>query len=41
MEMEAKKAKMIFEATPQPAIAPKPNNDDATKNIVQNKQNNN
>ena len=41
MEMEAKKAKMMFEATPQPAIAPKPNNDDATKNIVQNKQNNN
>ena len=41
MEMEAKKAKMMFEATPQPIIAPKSNNNDATKNIVQNKQNNN
>ena len=41
MEMEAKKAKMMFEATPQPTIAPKSNNNDATKNIVQNKQNNN
>ena len=41
MEMEAKKAKMMFEATPQPTIAPKSNNDDTAKNIVQNKQNNN
>ena len=41
MEMEAKKAKMMFEATPQPTIAPKSNNDDPIKNIVQNKQNNN
>lgn len=41
MEMEAKKAKMMFEATPQPTIAPKSNNNDATKNIVQNKQSNN
>ncbi len=41
MEMEAKKAKMMFEVTPQPTIAPKSNNNDATKNIVQNKQNNN
>ena len=41
MEMEAKKAKMMFEATPQPIIAPKSNNDDPIKNIVQNKQNNN
>ena len=41
MEMEAKKAKMMFEATPQPTIAPKSNNNDANKNIVQNKQNNN
>ena len=41
MEMEAKKAKMMFEATPQPTMAPKSNNNDATKNIVQNKQNNN
>ena len=41
MEMEAKKAKMMFEATPQPIIDPKSNNNDATKNIVQNKQNNN
>ena len=41
MEMEAKKAKMMFEATPQPTIAPKSNNNDASKNIVQNKQNNN
>ena len=41
MEMEAKKAKMMFEATPQPTIAPKSNNDDPIKNIVQNKQSNN
>ena len=41
MEMEAKKAKMMFEATPQPTIDPKSNNDDPIKNIVQNKQNNN
>ena len=41
MEMEAKKAKMIFEATPQPIMAPKSNNDGTVKNIVQNKQNNN
>lgn len=41
MEMEAKKAKMMFEATPQPTIAPKSNNDGTIKNIVQNKQNNN
>ena len=41
MEMEAKKAKMIFEATPQPTIAPKSNNDGTIKNIVQNKQTNN
>ena len=41
MEMEAKKAKMMFEATPQPTIAPKSNNDDTIKNIVQNKQTNN
>ena len=41
MEMEAKKAKMMFEATPQPTIAPKSNNDDTIKNIAQNKQNNN
>ena len=41
MEMEAKKAKMMFEATPQPTIAPKSNNDDTVKNIAQNKQNNN
>ena len=41
MEMEAKKAKMMFEATPQPTIAPESNNDDPIKNIVQNKQNNN
>ena len=41
MEMEAKKAKMMFEATPQPTIAPKSNNNDPIKNIVQNKQNNN
>lgn len=41
MEMEAKKAKMMFEATPQPTIAPKSNNNDLIKNIVQNKQNNN
>ena len=41
MEMEAKKAKMMFEATPQPTIAPKSNNNDAVKNIAQNKQNNN
>ena len=41
MEMAAKKAKMMFEATPQPTIAPKSNNDDTAKNIVQNKQNNN
>ena len=41
MEMEAKKAKMMFESTPQPTIAPKSNNDDPIKNIVQNKQNNN
>ena len=41
MEMEAKKAKMMFEATPQPTIAPKSNNDNTVKNIVQNKQNNN
>ena len=41
MEMEAKKAKMMFEATPQPTIVPKSNNDDGIKNIVQNKQNNN
>ena len=41
MEMEAKKAKMMFEATPQPTIAPKSNNNDTIKNIVQNKQTNN
>ena len=41
MEMEAKKAKMMFEATPQPTIAPKSNNDEPIENIVQNKQNNN
>ena len=41
MEMEAKKAKMMFEATPQPTIVPKSNNDDTVKNIVQNKQTNN
>ena len=41
MEMEAKKAKMMFEATPQPTMAPKSNNDEPVKNIVQNKQNNN
>ena len=41
MEMEAKKAKMMFEATPQPIIAPKSNNNDPIKNIVQNKQTNN
>ena len=41
MEMEAKKAKMMFEATPQPTIAPKSNNNDPIKNIVQNKQTNN
>ncbi len=41
MEMEAKKAKMMFEATPQPTIAPKSNNDGTIKNIVQNKQTNN
>ncbi len=41
MELEAKKAKMMFEATPQPTMPPKSNNNDATKNIVQNKQNNN
>ena len=41
MEMEAKKAKMMFEATPQPTIVPKSNNDEPIKNIVQNKQNNN
>ena len=41
MEMEAKKAKMMFEATPQPTIAPKSNNDDPIKNIAQNKQTNN
>ena len=41
MEMEAKKAKMMFEATPQPTMAPKSNNDDTIKNIVQNKQTNN
>ena len=41
MEMEAKKAKMMFESTPQPTIAPKSNNDEPIKNIVQNKQNNN
>ena len=41
MEMEAKKAKMMFEATPQPTIAPKSNNNDPIKNIAQNKQNNN
>ena len=41
MEMEAKKAKMMFEAAPQPTIAPKSNNDSTIKNIVQNKQNNN
>ena len=41
MEMEAKKAKMMFEATPQPTITPKSNNDEPIKNIVQNKQNNN
>ena len=41
MEMEAKKAKMMFEATPQPTIAPKSNNNDAVKNIARNKQNNN
>ena len=41
MEMEAKKAKMMFEATPQPTMAPKSNNNDPIKNIAQNKQNNN
>ena len=41
MEMEAKKAKMMFEATPQPTMPPKSNNDDGVKNIVQNKQTNN
>ncbi len=41
MEMEAKKAKMMFEATPQPTMVPKSNNDGTIKNIVQNKQNNN
>ena len=41
MEMEAKKTKMMFEATPQPTMAPKTNNDNTVKNIVQNKQNNN
>ena len=41
MEMEAKKAKMMYEATPQPTIAPKSNNNDPIKNIVQNKQTNN
>ena len=41
MEMEAKKAKMMFEATPQPTMAPKSNNDGTIKNIVQNKQTNN
>ena len=41
MKMEAKKAKMMFESTPQPTIAPKSNNDNTIKNIVQNKQNNN
>ena len=41
MEMEAKKAKMMFEATPQPTIAPKTNDNEPMKNIVQNKQNNN
>ena len=41
MEMEAKKAKMMFEATPQPTIVPKSNNNAPIKNIAQNKQNNN
>ena len=41
MKMEDKKAKMMFEATPQPTIGPKSNNDDTIKNIVQNKQTNN
>ena len=41
MEMEAKKAKMMFEATPQPTIVPKLNNNDPIKNIAQNKQTNN
>ena len=41
MAMEAKKTKMMFEATPQPTIAPKSNNDGTIKNIVQNKQTNN
>ena len=41
MEMEAKKAKMMFEATPQPTMDPKLNNNDPVKNIVQNKQSNN
>ena len=36
MEMEAKKAKMMFEATPQPTIAPKSNNNEPIKNIAQN-----
>ena len=31
----------MFEATPQPIIAPKSNNNDPIKNIVQNKQTNN
>ena len=41
MEMEAKKAKMMFEATPQPTMAPKSNNNEPIKNIAQNKQTNN
>lgn len=41
MEMEAKKAKMMFEATPQPTIVPKENNNKPIKNMVQNKQDNN
>ena len=41
MEMEAKKAKMMFEATPQPTMASKSNDNDPIKNIVQNKQSNN
>ena len=41
MEMEAKKAKMMSEATPQPTMAPKSNNNEPIKNIAQNKQTNN
>ena len=41
IELEATKAKKMFEATPQPTIAPKSNNDNPIKKIVQNKQTNN